>query len=903
VNAAKLAEEMQIKTASDFLVGRVPGVTVLPANQTGMGTQIRIRGSSTLGAANINRPMWIIDGVRILDGGGGTFGGSSSASYLDQFSPGEIEDIQVVKGPSAATLYGTDAANGVIVVTTKRGQVGRPQWSWTAEHAIIDDRNDYPNQYAILGHTTASPAARSVRCSLQTLAAGTCIQDSLSVTNLLMDSETTPIATGHRNRLSTQVSGGTPDLRYFLSAEFMDETGPVRMPGFAQDYFSDLNIIRRESALRPSFLEQKSIRGNFSVALGAKMDVSLGASIVRRHQRSPVTDGVTQGWVYQALAGPGCEGACPGYTGVGTLGEPLNGYFQTTPGYVFQRLNESSPDRFLGNVNAHWRPTTWLTSETSIGYDLSTIHIHQLCRLNECANFGTLRQGFVQQQQVAGALFTARWNGNAIWKAKPGLTFTTTGGLDYFTASIYHTVAIGEGLAPGATTANAATTRTLSQEQPTAPLGKTLGMYIQEQAAFNDRLFLTLALRSDRNSGFGEDFPNAYYPKASVSWIATEEPFFPQISWLNSLRLRSAWGESGLQPGATANLRTYTAATVSIDGVDVPGLTLNQPGNAASEPQVVREWEAGFEAHMLRNRLNLDVTWYDKRARNANLSVPLAPSVATPQSNLLVNRAAIKNTGIEVGVTGQILDYPQFGWEMNVNGSKNNQKVLSLGRDEAGNPNPAQNSGCLTNSLCRNVVGYPVRGHWARPYTYDDANNDGLISASEVTISPDTVYIGPLQPAQQYSITNSFRLLGNALRLNVLVDGRNDFGLLNQTDEALCRTRPSHNDNSNPNASLRAQARCVAATAPTPTSYGYVEKVHYWKLREINANYTVPARFARLARLDGLTVNLAVSNIHTWTNFTGIDPEANTAIMSDIQQSLYTVGAPTYYTLRFNFRH
>jgi hypothetical protein len=196
-----------------------------------------------------------------------------------------------------------------------------------------------------------------------------------------------------------------------------------------------------------------------------------------------------------------------------------------------------------------------------------------------------------------------------------------------------------------------------------------------------------------------------------------------------------------------------------------------------------------------------------------------------------------------------------------------------------------------------------VRGHWARPYTYDDANDDGLISASEVTVSTDTAYIGPLQPAQQYSITNSFRLLGNALRFNVMIDGRNDFGLLNQTDEALCRTRPSHNDNSNPNASLRAQARCVAATAPTPTSYGYVEKVHYWKLREINANYTVPARFARQVRLDGLTVNFAMSNIHTWTNFSGIDPEANTAIMSDIQQSLYTVGAPTYYTLRFNFRH
>src|SRR5688572_772591 len=169
LDVAKLTEEAPIKNMGDLLVAKAPGVQVLPANMTAGGSRVRIRGTSSISLDN--DPIYIIDGIRMTSTGSTAIGvGGTTPSRVNDINPEEIESIEVVKGPSAATLYGTDAANGVIVITTKKGRAGRPQWMLFGDYGVIRDDNDYPTMHAILGHAPATPTTVR-KCLLKELSA------------------------------------------------------------------------------------------------------------------------------------------------------------------------------------------------------------------------------------------------------------------------------------------------------------------------------------------------------------------------------------------------------------------------------------------------------------------------------------------------------------------------------------------------------------------------------------------------------------------------------------------------------------------------------------------------------------------------------------------------------------
>ena len=191
-------ETSTITNLADLMVAKAPGVVVLPASMTGGAPVVRIRGLNSLSLNN--DPIYIVDGIRISSGTIGVSTGGTSESFLNTLSPDEIEDVEIVKGPSAATLYGTDAANGVIVITTKKGRAGNTKWTWSAEQGQVKDRNNYPAQYALWGHNPASPATQ-IRCLMATnLPAGTCVVDSTTSLNILNTPGITPLTTGNRNQ-------------------------------------------------------------------------------------------------------------------------------------------------------------------------------------------------------------------------------------------------------------------------------------------------------------------------------------------------------------------------------------------------------------------------------------------------------------------------------------------------------------------------------------------------------------------------------------------------------------------------------------------------------------------------------------------------------------------------------
>jgi len=219
VDVTQRTASAPVTDMASLLVAQSPGVQVMPGNATGVGARIRIRGVNSISL--VNDPIYVIDGVRMRsDNGsisGNIFTGGAAQSRAQDINPSEIESIEIVKGPSAATLYGTDASNGVIVITTKRGRAGATRYSVFGESGLITDQNTWPTAYTLWGHAPAGSTRNCRNTSLTQVSSGLCLADSLSKFNLFENSRTTPLGTGNRQNAGLQVSGGVQQLRFFVS--------------------------------------------------------------------------------------------------------------------------------------------------------------------------------------------------------------------------------------------------------------------------------------------------------------------------------------------------------------------------------------------------------------------------------------------------------------------------------------------------------------------------------------------------------------------------------------------------------------------------------------------------------------------------------------------------------------
>src|SRR5437867_355393 len=279
----------QTNAEGRFTLSRVPGgqITVrASAVAYGAPSRVRIRGTNSLSLTN--EPVYFVDGIRVTSqnrSSGVCDVGCAPPSRINDLNPEDFESVEVVKGPAASALYGTDAANGVVVIKTKHGQPGKARWNVYAEQGAIKDYNDYPDAFrgwrtGTTAATTSTPT-NTVQCILTQVAAGTCVQDSVTQFNLFQDPKTTPLGTGHRQQYGVQVSGGSDAVRYYMSGEWEDEVGQTKMPLFAD---SILRALRQISELpgdqaHPNALRRTSVRANLSTNPNARMDPQ-GATVL-----------------------------------------------------------------------------------------------------------------------------------------------------------------------------------------------------------------------------------------------------------------------------------------------------------------------------------------------------------------------------------------------------------------------------------------------------------------------------------------------------------------------------------------------------------------------------------------------------------------------------------------------
>jgi len=860
-----------VNGVNDLLSSRAANVVVTQTSgTTGGGSRIRIRGSNSLSLSN--EPLIIIDGVRaISDVSGSTIDiGGQNPSRLDDLNPEDIDNIEVIKGPAAAALYGTAAANGVVQITTKRGRAGRTKWTAYADGGTVRDVTSYPANFERVGLTTGAVPRRTRFCSLEAQLGGDCTPKPDSLLSFNPLEQHGPFVDGWRSEFGASASGGTDVVQYYLAGDFGREHGVYTN-----------NEVRRTG-----------IRANLTGQLGPKLDVGVNAGFNQSRLKLPQNDNNDLSPIANGLFGSAED-------------DPdLHGNLFYPVEVLNQIYTAQNTDRTTLSGNGNWRPLSWLNVVGVTGLDYAGRSDLQVIQPNLIPEPDRRNQGNATSNPYSFWTYTANLNATASYTLS-GLAASTSIGTQYNKETVNGTQAAGEGLAAGSSSV-AGTTFGFAATQQNSDI-VTLGGYVQQKLAWRDRLFLTAAIRGDDNSAFGQDFKLVYYPSASLSWVIGDESWFPKTNVVSSLRLRGSVGQSGQRPGFRNAVSFFQAVGVRREVGDVGALELGaNVGNETLKPELSTEYEGGLDLGLLNSRVSLEFTYYNKSTKDALIQRQLAPS--TGAQTRFENLGEVTNKGVEGTLNATVLDYNNFKWNLTVNGSVNSNRLVTLG---AGVDTIFLGLGAVDgNAIQRFVEGQPTAGYWQRPLiSWQDKNNDGIISPygcgptsaddtpdCEVKLGDNVAYLGNPLPKRELTLNTNFTLY-KYVRVGGVVDHRGGYELYNATEQFRCVAFQTCQAAYDPKTPLFEQARRMASLLGTDA--GYVEDASFVKLREVSVTLIAPNDWARRVRTTNLSLTLAGRNLATWTNYTGFDPELNWNGSSNFSTAEFLTQPPVrYFTAR-----
>lgn len=871
-----------VRNLGQVLAARSPGVIVqAPGGTAGTGARIRLRGVASLSLSN--DPLLVVDGViannrtdNLSIGIGG-----QQVSRFEDINPEEIENIEIIKGPAATALFGTGAANGVIQITTKRGRSGRPQWSLWGEGG--SERTLVPNSdplqttnYRQVGRN--ANGSRNGACSIEAQALRTCVTpDTLYSTSPFAN--LSPFRTGGSGSLGLSVSGGSNDVQYFVSGEH------ERISGITQ----------------PNYLNRTNLRSNVTANVSRTINTNLSIGYVQSDNGLPINDNAFAGFMSAGLLGIAFD--CNAQTRLTTLEcGPTTRNDSTSRGYVstnvpvtqyFAQTQQQDIGRLIIGSTSNWTPKSWLRGTLRGGADITYRYSQTLTPPNQVFLSTATAEGSRFQERSTLPNYNVQGSLVGTFSPFSWLRSNTTVGAQYLDERLARTDAFGAVLLAGVNSLTGTSARFSVSEQNSRI--RTVAAFGEQRFEARDRLFLTLGLRADDASVFGNDFGLVYYPAANVSWVVSEEPFFRKPDWLGTLRLRGAVGRSGQRPRFRDAFTTFSAVSVNATSSEasVPAAAVNTTGNAALKPEITTEFEGGIESTFLRERLRLDVTGYSRDTRDLLVARNLAPSLGLTDPNLVsqqfVNLSQMKTSGFEGALTATLVQVASFSFDQTVNLTTFRNRIVSLGTSGGTAIAP------ITFNNARQIhrAGFPAGGYFQRKIqSYADLNGDGLISRincpsyggvanpqqtggprCEVALSDSVEYLGSPLPTREMSFLSSATLFKN-FTLSALVNYRSGQKLYNQTREFRNNggfaNGPDFWDRRTP---LADQVKAVARGMGT--SDGYIENADFVRFSELSITAAVPDRFVRRARVSGLRLTLAGRNLGLWTDYTGFDPELN----------------------------
>ena len=888
IDAAKVAEQAPITEFANLISGRAAGVQVLKSSgTTGTGTRIRIRGSNSISLSN--EPLYYLDGVRLESGSAsstldiGGFGvdnpSGAGPSRINDINPDDIDNIEIVKGPAAATLYGIQASNGVVRITTKHGSVGPPRWNLFSEIGAVSDNNTYPLNFA--GRDTTPDGILNGYdgfCSIQSELDGLCVQTSVQSFQPLNEKATRPYKAGLRQMYGAGVSGGSDQVTYYVSGNYENEIGPFRLPKFEEDSILASRGSVPDNQVRPNGLEKFGVRANVAANVSKTFDVDASLGFLTSTTRFIENDNS-----FLTVNGSG--------TASGYLPDFQRGWY-FIPAELFAELAQQAANRFTGGFTGNWRPIGWLTGRATIGYDVVNRTDVQFFPTGEVADYPTGPQsnrfGARSNNRFTISQTSVDLGASARFQLSPAVGSRTSVGGQFFRDLSRGAYASGRGLPAGSGTITGAET---TEARDTALESRSIGSYVEEEVNLKERLYLTGALRFDDNSAFGQNFNATVYPKASVSWLISDEPFF-HASALNTLRFRAAYGVSGQQPGTTDALRFYNAVAGKKGGLGTTGVSFGSLGNPNLKPERSREFEVGLDAGLFKDRVSVELTYYNKNTKDALIERDIAPSLGSSRTQF-VNLSRIRNHGFEAAINTRIIDKPSIAWDLSLSGSTTKNKVLDLG---------AGVSNIFVGFYQQHRAGYPAGGFWAPTVSFNDANGDGIIDLTEVSISDSAVFRGSALPTKEASLNSQLAIFSGRVVIGTQFDYRGGHLVDNSLEQFRCFSVQNCRGLYDKTAPLEEQALAQATFLPgAGNSVAFLEPGWFIKLRELSLTFEMPDRLARAFRASRLSLTLAGRNLWTITDYSGVDPEVNAFAQDNFASSDFESQAQVrYWTARLN---
>jgi TonB-dependent SusC/RagA subfamily outer membrane receptor len=828
IDAAQAQELARAPNLTSLLNARSPGLRLnLNSGRLGASPTINIRGRSSLGLGNA--PLVYVDGVRVnsetgLGAAPIALGsqGSSIRGRLNDIHPDDIESIEVIKGPAAATIYGTEASNGVIQIITKRGSAGQaPRFNVRTQYGAVFFRDDEGRMYTNYlpgpgGEIVAWNAVRQERELGQ------------------------PIFTrGHNSEVHASVSGGTDLVRYYASTAVRDDQG-------VEPHNSE---------------RQFSLSSNLDVALTSDLTLATSLSYAQIESHLGTDGGLS------AMLGSVC-----GHEFLFTASRGFClGFPPEVPQTLFDNSDETS--RFTASAALSYQMTDWLSHRLLVGMD----HVSSDARALERFAPEDLRV-YLSPAQAAGRIgqtlrerraVTVDYAGTATHDLSSSLSSRSSLGVQLDRLQARNSFLGGLGF-PSAGLELVSATATRLDSSQSELVNTTIGAYLQQQFGWEDRVFLTAAVRVDNNSAFGEDLRWVTYPKVDASWMLSEESFWPVGDWVGTFRLRTAYGESGRAPNAFSALRTFSP--VQAPG-GVSGVTAGSLGNPNLKPERGKEWEVGFEA-VVMDRVSLDFTWFTKRTDDLIVNQPVAPSSGFSGS-VPRNLGRVDNSGYELSAGVQAYQGSRVAWEVHANLAVNDDEIKDLG----------ELPGAIVAPGAANQVGFPIGGFWSRrivsadfdPGTGQAINvlcDGGPGSGPVACADAPFVFLGPPVPKRTGALANTLTI-GDRVQVYALVDWASGHVRWNVDNQLRCtglvgagvcevnhfpeRFAPE----------LVAQSNFGAVLQGTMDRY--YEDSSFVKLREVSVSYLFPE--AWIPRASRASLTLSGRELATWTDFGGLDPE------------------------------
>lgn len=832
VNASDF-ETAAVSTPEEILAGRVSGATVLQnSGQPGAGGTIRLRGNNSITQGN--RPIIYVDGIRLNSGGSIHPAARQGTSPLNDIDPNDIESIDIVKGAAATTLYGTEASGGVIRIETKRGQEGTARFN----ASVTGGFNNMPH----VGPEEDNPTGLFVnRCRGEGLESydGTQFEDPTCPES----------GSWTRNGLvqgyHLSASGGIERFNYYVSADFEDENSVIEGGGGHTSV---------------------GFRGNF----GFQPLENISLTVTSSYNNSS-TDWIPSGnnadsFMLNVTRGPGGN-----FSGADECSD--SDVACVSNGEIMTMSNVTRDEHFVTSLNFNHNYGDVINNRLTLGYDFESTENE------ETHPFGYQRIPLGDQTIINGrqTVLSLEYVGTYETDVTSSITSTFNwGGQLYRDEGITTSMFAEEFSGPQDPTlvSGARTEVTGDTRQKVV----TAGMFLQELLGWNDQLFVTLGMRIDGNSAFGEDYGLQFYPKLSTSYVISEHNFWP--SWWDTMRLRAAVGESGKAPGTFDANRTWSP--VSGDDGEA-GFTPNQVGNPNLGPERTREIEGGFTASFFDAYVSIDATYYYQNTYEALIPVPSVPSEGFLSSQL-TNVGHLRNRGVEVDLDLDVLRTSNLNWSVNLGYSNSQSEAVDLGG--------AENITVAFFGRTYIREGYPVPAIFGNKITNPD-------EVANPEYEEDT-YIGPAYPETSISFGTDFRI-GDHIRLNALGEMNMGGYMVNAPGYQNGRRGvwpPCYDAQRRDISELTARERARCALNETseivaPQYDHWIEATDFFRMRNVSVNFVLPDNWYPSA-VDQVSLNLGARNLFTITDYSGTDPELDDYQGSLARRDYYA--DPTYRT-------